>query len=89
MPATQAGHDKSWAVRNARATNKYRIFVKFMWAYCIHSKDLETNITDVVIENGRKGYEGEPRNVLVFGLCETRAAQAQGKLGCAQCTSYK
>ena len=27
------------------------------------------NITDLMTENGRKGYEGEPRNILVFGLC--------------------
>jgi len=35
----------------------------------------ETNITDLTTENERKGDEEEPRNVLVFGLRETRATQ--------------
>jgi len=30
-------------------------------------------------EKGRKAYGGEPRNVLVFGLRETRATQVQRK----------
>jgi len=47
------------------------------------------NITDLTTENERKGHEEKPRNVLVFGLRETRATQEQGKLGCAQCASYK
>jgi len=41
----------------------------------------ETNITDLTTENGLKGYEEEPQNVLVLGLRETRATQEHGKAG--------
>ena len=49
----------------------------------------ETDITDLTTENGRKGYEGGPRNILVFGLRETHATQVQRKLGCTRYASYK
>jgi len=44
-------------------------------------RSFQMNITEIITENERKGYEEEPRNVLVVGLRETRATQENGKAG--------
>ena len=44
------------------------------------------NITDLITKNGHKGYEGEPWNVLVSGMCSQGMSESQAALN-VQATS--
>src|SRR5258706_15732028 len=70
QPRIQRMHILLWIYRIFKfiivnkSTNE---FVGFVLAYCVCSKDFKMKIND---KNGRKGYEGEPQNILVFGLLQ-------------------